>query len=94
MRYLIKLRNSDPSETFSRLPAVSISLGDSNSVTEQSNKDKSETNESGGSFLNRRQRQITVKRYFQRPAMFLKRYFQTRTTVSINWGRERVSHAS
>ena len=60
MRYLTKLRNSDPSETFSRLPAVSISLGDTNSVTV-------------GSFLNRQQRQITVKRYFQRPTMFLKR---------------------
>ena len=33
MRYLTKLRNSDPSETFSRLPAVSISLGDTNYVT-------------------------------------------------------------
>ena len=36
----------------------------------QSNQDKSETNESVGSFLNRRKRQITVKRYFQRPTMF------------------------
>ena len=33
MRYLTKLRNSDPSETFSRLLVVSISLGDTNSVT-------------------------------------------------------------
>ena len=40
--------------------------------------------ESVGSFLNRRQRQITVKRYFQRQTMFLKRYFHIRTTVSIN----------
>ena len=37
-RYLIKLRNSDPSETFSRLrfaslPTVSILLGDNNYVT-------------------------------------------------------------
>ena len=30
------------------------------------------------------QRQITMKRYFQRPTMFLKRYFQIRTTASIN----------
>ena len=36
MRYLTKLRNSDPSETFSRLPAVSIALGDTNSVTVKS----------------------------------------------------------
>ena len=81
MRHLTKLHNSDPSETFSRLPAVSISLEDTNSVTVK--QDKSETNESVGSFLNRRQRQITVKCYFQRPTMFLKRYFQIRTTVSI-----------
>ena len=85
MCYLTKLRNSDPSETFSRLPAVKVShseiliLQQSN----QDNQDKSETNESVGSFLNQRQRQITVKRYFQRPTMFLKRYFQIRTTVSI-----------
>ena len=36
MRYLTKLHNSDISETFSRLPAVSISLGDTNSVTVKS----------------------------------------------------------
>ena len=49
MRYLTKLRNSDLSETFSRLPAVSILLGDTNHVPVKS-ADKSETNESVGSF--------------------------------------------
>ena len=48
-RYLTKLRNSDLSETFSRLPAVSILLGDTNHVPVKS-ADKSETNESVGSF--------------------------------------------
>ena len=47
-RDLTKLRNSNLSETFSRLPAVSILLGDTNHVTVKSG--KSETNESVGSF--------------------------------------------
>ena len=80
-RYLTKLRNSDPSEpeTFSRLPAVSISFGDTNSVTVKSGQickrrfifESTTTTEHREAF------------FFQRPAMFLKRYFQTRTTVSI-----------